>query len=285
MTQLAYKNALIAQQLAGNTPAWRIVCRPGHQLWHQMATNDALVSQLCQNFHDYGRTHGWQWISGFAGNSGPQGMGFPLIAGTKNATNCGGFNASVRWIASNILNLDNTVFTNQGATTPENFITRIHTTVIDAAWTGNVRTIKTDFATLGAYKFSGHSWNKLVGGQHYDATTNTLGFANKKALFWCTLDPTQNRCYVVTQRRAFIRGPAPHYCIPATLLKEHRKQFPRKHVGPLESGVPNVTKSFIDGLPDQTGPGGDWPAFLLVSGAHLPPGFVANYIIRRPREL
>ena len=279
MTQLAYKNALIAQQLGGNTPAWKIVCRPGHQLWHHMATNDALVSQLCQNFHDYGRTHGWQWVTDMGRNRD----GRPLIAGTMNATNCGGFNASVRWIASNILNLDNAVFTNQGATTSDSFITRVHTTVIDAAWAGTVRTIRSDFATLGAYKFTNHSWNKLVvGGQHYDATTNNVGFANKNALYWCTLDKStpariKSRSFLVTQQRAYVRGPAPHYCVPATLLKEHRKQFPRKHVGQLESGVPNVTQSFIDGLPDTTGPG-NWPAFLLVSSAHLPADFVTNYL-------
>jgi hypothetical protein len=278
MTERAYKAALNAANLGPGTPAWTIVTRPGYELWNHEASNDALVSQLCRNFHDYGRTNGWQWIPEFNGNSGPLGQGGPLIDGTKNRTNCGGFNASVRLIASNILNLTG-VFTNSGATTPENFITRIHTTVIDAAWTGNVRTIKTDFATLGAYKFSGHSWNKLVGGQHYDATTNTLGFANKKELFWCTLDQTRNRCYAVASRRAFIRGPAPHYCISADLLKEHRKQFPRKHVGERLAGVPNVTRSFIDGLPDRTGPG-NWPAFLLVSSAHLPADFAADFVAK-----
>jgi hypothetical protein len=277
MTRAAYTAALHAENLR-NAPAWRIVTRPGYELWNHMATNQALISQLCRNFHHYGRTRNWQWITTVGQNNAP--LGRPLIAGTTNATNCGGFNGSVRWIASHILNLPDTVFTNTGATTTDKFITRTGTRVIDAAWTGNVRTLLSDFPALRAYRFTAHSWNRLIGGQHYDASTDNRGFANKLDLYWCTLGLTlrnQLDCYLVTMRRATtpIPGPAPYYCIGAGVLKQQRHQFPI--VGGFVAGATSVTQTFINNLPAHTGPG-NWPAFLLVSIAHLPPGFVANYL-------
>jgi hypothetical protein len=284
MTQAAYTAALHAHNLHlphnGLTPAWDIVTRPGHELWNHMITNDALVTQLCQNFHDYGRNNGWIWIPNVGLNGGVP-VGHPLIAGMTNSTNCGGFNGSVRWIASQILNLPGAVFTNMGATTIDSFITSTNTVVIDAAWQGNVRTLQTDFAALGAYKFTAHSWNRLVAGQHYDASTNTTGFANKHTLYYCTLASTirgQPNCYLVALRHQnpAIPGPAPYYCIGTDVLKQERHQFPIVQAGALIAGVANVSQSFINSLPLASGAG--WPAFLLVSGAHLPAGFVANYL-------
>jgi hypothetical protein len=280
VTQLAYKNALIAQQLGGNTPAWRIVCRPGHELWNHMATNDGLVDQLCQNFHDYGRTNGWRWIAATGQNTQPM-LGRPLIAGTTDRTNCGGFNASVRWIASNILNLQAGDITQAGTTAKESFITRPGTTVIDAQWAGNVHTLLGDFATIQAYKFTGHSWSQLVGGGHYDATTDSRGFATKRDLYWCELGPTpQGRagCFVVgwLRRGTPIPGPAPYYCISAEVLQQEQHQFPYVRWGALIGGPLYVSQAFIYSLPLETGEPRNWPAWLLVSHAHLPPGFLNN---------
>ena len=280
MTQVAFVGRLAAENLM-NSPAAQIVTRPGHELWNNAANNAALIQQLCQNFHHYGRTNGWQWTNGVGANGGAH-LGRPLVAGTTNATNCGGFNASVRWIASHILNLPAAVFTNMGATTPDRFITSTGTIGIDATWTGNVRTLATAFAALGAYRFTAHSWNRLVGGQHYDASTNNLAFANKHALFYCTLGTTARvkpNCFVVSMRHQppAIPGPAPYFCIGADVLKQEAAQFPIVQVGPLVAGQANVAQGFINAMPTTTG-AGNWAAFLLVSGAHLPPAFVANYL-------
>jgi hypothetical protein len=120
MTEVAYRVRLDDAGLMG-TPASAIVNRPGFELWRHTATSHDLVTQLCQNFHNYGRTNGWQWTQDVGNNGGHQ-LGRPLIAGTPNATNCGGFNASVRWIASNILILPDLLFTNEF--TNDRFITR-----------------------------------------------------------------------------------------------------------------------------------------------------------------
>lgn len=280
MTQVTYIGRLAANNLM-NSPASEIVTRAGHELWNHMANHHTLVQQLCQNFHHYGRSHGWQWIQGVGANGGAN-LGRPLIAGATNATNCGGFNASVRWIVANILNLPAAVFTNMGATTPDRFITSAGTVAIDATWQGNVRTLTTNFAALGAYRFTAHSWNRLVAGMHYDASTNNTGFANKHALYYCTLGTTaRNRpnCFLVTMRHQApaIPGPGPYYCIGADILKQEAHQFPIVQVGAPVAGVPNLTQGFINALPATTG-SGNWTPFLLVSAGHLPAAFVANYL-------
>lgn len=280
MSQVAFLGRIAANHLGG-TPAADIVTRAGHELWHHTASHAALISQLCDNFHWYGRNNGWQWIKTVGGNGGAQ-LGRPLVAGQATATNCGGFNASVRWIAHNILQVPAAQFTNMGATTTESFITRTGTQAIDAGWTGNVRTLAQDFATFGAYRFTAHSWNLLTGGAHYDASTGNTGFANRHALYYCTLGYTARNaasCYVVAMHHQApaAPGPAPYFCISSPVLKQQRHQFPVVAVPPHTGGVQAVTQGFINSLPLTTGPGA-WDAFLLVSSAHLPPAFVSGYL-------
>ncbi|WP_419652307.1 hypothetical protein [Thiolapillus sp.] len=247
MTQVTYIGRLAANNLM-NSPASEIVTCAGHELWNHMANHHTLVQQLCQNFHHYGRSHGWQWIQGVGANAGAN-LGRP---------------------------------TNMGATTPDRFITSAGTVAIDATWQGNVRTLTTNFAALGAYRFTAHSWNRLVAGMHYDASTNNTGFANKHALYYCTLGTTaRNRpnCFLVTMRHQApaIPGPGPYYCIGADILKQEAHQFPIVQVGAPVAGVPNLTQGFINALPATTG-SGNWTPFLLVSAGHLPAAFVANYL-------
>jgi hypothetical protein len=212
-----------------------------------------------------------RWVHDLNGNGshGEGTLGLPLLRGTLASTNCGGFNGSVRYLARNVLGLG--AVTNDDATTLATFITRPGTTVIDASWPGNVRTLREDFATLHAYFFIRHSWNRLAG-DHHDATTNTGNFRSERDLFWCELSMppvsgTIDGVFTVTVRSApqpF--GQPPYYCVRIASLKANRHMFPIVATAPIYSGGVGVTRSFIDTLPDLSG---TWPTLLLVSRLHL----------------
>jgi hypothetical protein len=270
-----YQAALTNLGLGPGSPGRAIVEMPGRELWQYSLAQGPLMVNLCRNFYDYGRGHHWRWVVSLNGNGSPGAgtLGLPLLQGALTATNCGGFNGSVRYLARNILGLG--AVTNDDATTPATFITRPGTTVIDATWPGNVRTLRDDFAPLHAYFFTAHSWNRLAG-DHHDATTNTVNFSGARDLFWCELATphvggTIGGVFTVTVRSApqpF--GQPPYYCVRVASLKANRHLFPIAATPPIYSGGIGVTQSFVDTLPDLSG---TWPTLLLVSRLHLPEAF------------
>jgi hypothetical protein len=273
--RIAFQTALANLGLGAGTPGRQIVEMPGRELWQYSLAQGILMTSLCRNFYDFGRTNGWQWLHHLNGNGSMAAgtLGLPLLQGRIAGTNCGGFNASLRYLARNVLGLNGV--TSDDATTLAAFITRPRTNVIDAAWPGNVRTLQQDFATLGAYFFITHAWSRL-GFDHFDATTNTVNFSSERDLFWCELaTPHSPRAvdgvYTVNVRMApQPPGPPPYYVVRTPTLKENRHMFPMVATYPIYPGGVGVTQSFINRLPDRTG---DWYTLLLVSRTHLPETF------------
>jgi hypothetical protein len=253
------------------SPARSIVEMQGQELWRSAMTDNSLMAAACRNFYSYGRNQGWHWVQTLNGNGADtQGtLGEPLLRGTVTATNCGGFNSSLRKLAQTILGLNNV--TNAGASTLDTFITNPGTQVIDATWTGNVRTLTQDFSMLRAFFFSGHSWNRL-GADHYDTTTNSLNFNGIDDLIWCKgTKPAMfsGRAWSLTvMRPPQPYGPPPYLCIATALLKKHRDLFPTSAQG--YSGGVGVTRGFITWIPDLNR---GWDTLLLVSRSHLPVAF------------
>ena len=271
--QITYTNNLAVGGYGPGTPAHAIVTMPGRELWKFALTELALVRALCENFYRYGRANGWHWVQGVNGNGSDVAgnLGVPLLQGAITATNCGGFNGSVRRLAHDVLAVNN--LTNAGATTPDTFITSPQTQVIDTAWVGNVRTLGSDFAALRAFFFRAHSWNRL-GNDHFDATTNTMAFAEARDLEWCKL-VTPPGCLVdawsvTVNRPPQPYGPAPYVVIRTAVLKQHRHLFPIIATPPTYPGGVGVTQGFINGLPDMMG---GWTTLLLVSRSHLSQAF------------
>src|SRR5207253_3070758 len=128
------------------------------------------------------------------------------------------------------------------------------------------------FATLRAYFFTAHSWNRLAG-DHHDATTDTVSFRDARELFWCELVERPSAggidgIFNVTMRSApqpF--GQPPFYCVRTASLKAHRQLFPILAVPPIYGGGFGVTQGFIGTLPELSG---TWSTLLLVSRLHLP---------------
>lgn len=271
--QVTYTNNLVAGGYGPGTPAHSIVTMPGRELWKSAMTEMALARVLCENFYQYGRGHAWRWVQASTGNGTPGGgdLGVPLLRGAITATNCGGFNGSMRRLAHDILGVNN--LTNAGATTPDTFITSPQTHVIDSAWAGNVRTLAADFGALGAYFFIAHSWNRL-GNDHYDATTNTVAFSQTSDLEWCKLvrppGCTLDAWSVTVNHPPQPYGPPPYVVARTGLLKQFRHLFPVVATPATYPGGVGVTQGFINTLPDLMG---GWGTLLLVSRSHLPAAF------------
>lgn len=253
------------------TPARDIVTMAGRELWNSAMTTAALMSALTHNFYHYGRVNGWVWGSGSNGNGNALAIGEPLLRGTIQGTNCGGFNGSLRLLAHTILGVPGV--TNADATTPDAFLTHPNLSVIDQGWTGNVRTLGQDFATMRCFFFVGHSWNRL-GGDHYDASTNVVAFNGLSDLAWCRLTkPPQCTagawsCNVTGPPQP--HGPAPYLVVRTALLKQYAHLFPIVATAPTFPGGVGVTQGFINALPDQIH---NWTTLLLVSRSHLPQAF------------
>jgi hypothetical protein len=277
---LAAARTLFRQNLANHgyaagTPAHSIVSMPGRELWNSAMTEPALIAALARNFYHYGRTNCWRWVQTSNGNgtTGGGNLGVPLLRGAIQATNCGGFNGSLRRIAHDIVALNNV--TNAGATTGEAFLTSPNLVVIDAAWPGNVRTLSQDFATLGVFFFIGHSWNRL-GGDHYDASTDAIAFNGASDLIWCKLvRPPGCRVdawSVNVTRPPQPYGPAPYLVVRTGVLKQFVNLLPTAATAPTFPGGVGVTQAFVNALPNLVN---GWGTLLLVSRSHLSQAFRA----------
>ena len=252
------------------TPAYRIIARPENELWEQ--PEGSFASKLTDNFYRYGRANGWHWIPDcFNGSRRDGNLGVPLLQGAITATNCGGFNSSVKRLADEILGIPGF----EEAFTSDVFVTRPEMQTIDAGWVGNVRTLERDFAAFGAFFFVGHHWNSL-GRENFDATTGALGFAAAKDLEWCKLALPPKCKYsgvwsVTVNRPPKPYGDPPYLVVRRELLKRFQNLFPpvwsRAVYPPTGMGV---TRRFIDAMPLTSGA---WNTLLLVSRTHLPPAF------------
>jgi hypothetical protein len=269
--ELAFVAKLRELKLA-QSPAEKIVKRPGSQLWLHAATNAQLAEQLCRNVYWYGinGNPAWDWGAGSGGNP----TGEALARGTTTSTNCGGFNATARWIGHNVLGIPPGELTGEFTNANDTFITLAGTQGIDRAWQGNVRTLTQDFAQLGAYFFKGHSYCRC-GANRLDASTNVMNFAQKTDLYWCelaitnTLVTLQNgRAFMVTQRYqpTAIPGPLPYCCVSYTSLRNFRHLLPIVAIGGQA-----LTQGFVNGMPATTG--NNWETMLLVSRDHVPTQF------------
>jgi len=269
-----YTNALVAGGYVAGMPAHDVVTMPRRELWNFAMTDLALMRALCENFYRVGRARNWNWVQASTGNGTTAGgdLGVPLLKGQVNATNCGGFNGSLRRLAHDVLALNN--LTNAGATTPDTFITNPHLQTIDPNWPGNVRTLAEDFNTLGAFFFIAHSWNRL-GADHYDASTNSIAFSQVSDLEWCKLTRppgcTLDAWAVTVNHAPQPYGPPPYLVVRTGVLKANRHHFPIVAAPGYPGGV-GVTQGFINALPDLSG---GWGTLLLVSRSHVPAAFRA----------
>jgi hypothetical protein len=255
-----------------NTPAEKIIKRPGNQLWNYAHNPALLAENLCRNVHWYGINGNttWVWDAGSGGNP----TGEALARGQTLQTNCGGFNTTARWIGHNVLGLSTTAFVGAFTGANDHFITAPGTIAIDRNWSGNVRTLNQNFDQLRAYFFKSHSWSRY-NATMLDASTNTMNFATKTDLYWCELASTNSptvmqdgRVFMVTQRFGghAIPGALPYACVSSKALKKFKHHFPI-----VATVGPTVTQSFINTLPDTTG--NNWQTFVLLSRDHMPIDF------------
>jgi hypothetical protein len=265
-----YLKNLADREYGPTTPAFEIIARPGHELWEQADEN--LARALTHNFYEYGRAKGWRWITDcFNGSRRDGNLGVPLLKGTINETNCGGFNSSVKRLADEILEIKGF----EEAFTSDVFVTKPALQTIDASWVGNVRTLERDFAAFGAFFFSGHHWNRM-GREHFDATTDSLGFTRAEDLEWCKLAVPPRCNYsgiwsVTVNRPPKPYGEPTYVVVRQGLLKRLRHLFP---AGAARDVYPphgiGVTQTFIDHMPLTSGV---WPTLLLVARTHLAAAF------------
>ncbi len=251
-----------------NTPVEEIICRPGHELWVNAGNPLLQIEDLCRNVHWCGRqgSKPWVWEANGNGNN----TGEPLARGQITSTNCGGFNATARWIGHNVLGLSSNIFKSSFTQAGEYFISISGLHVIDINWPGNVCTLTQDCNHLHAFFFSSHSWSSY-GTKMFDVSTNTMNFHTKTDVFWCSLglcnlitQVSDGRAFMVTHRyqNTVIPGTGPFACISTKSLKKFRHLLPIIATGGL-----GVTQSFVNRLPDITG--SNWETFLLVSREHL----------------
>jgi hypothetical protein len=265
--------ARIKELKLSGTPAEKIIKRAANPLWRYVGHDAALAEQLCRNVYWFGRNGNpvWTWGQGSGGNP----TGEALARGQVSVTNCGGFNATARWIGIEVLGLTSVQFAGSFTDANDCFVTLAGTQGIDRNWAGSVRTLTQDFAQVSAYFFKGHSFNRF-GGNMLDATTNVMNFRGKTDLFWCALALTNGstaagdgRAFMVTQRHqpTPIPGNAPYACVSSKALKTFRHHFPIVAV----AGGPRLTQSFIQALPATSG--SNWETFVLASRDDLSPAF------------
>jgi len=265
-TQPLIAGNLLLHHLVGS-PADDIVSRAGHELWLPIYTANltVLVRKLCDNFYHYGRNNGWIWGAFNANRTGgdPTSVGFPLISNSLfTQTNCGGFNAALRQIASKVLGVGDDLL--DGSNCADRFMTRPGTVGIDAAWSGNVRTIDDDFDHFACYGFTNHSWSRIVGtGLMYDASTNTLDFNQKTDLMWATVKKWGNGELMELDQ---VHNPV---VIPG------RPPYIKARIGYLKANLAMIdlhgrlNRAFVTGLPEFNDPASYWPASIVVSAYDL----------------
>ena len=270
MTQTEIEAQIVTMGL-GRTPTARILRRADNPLWNYGGLQ--LAREVCRNVHWFGHFGHlrWKWNGNYGVNSGGKlGMdaGEPLARGLTAETNCGGFNATARWIGTRVLGLSDTFFVN--SSTLARFITKPDTVGIDRKWPGNVRTLTTNFKHLKAYFFTSHSFS-AYNGTMLDASTDTMDFRDATDLYWfdlsanTTTDVTDGVAFKVLNRyhNAAVPGNRPYALISVRLLRKWKHHFPLV-------GGDRVTWHFISTMPEMTG---DWGAYLLVSYDHLPAAF------------
>lgn len=231
-----------------------------------------LAEHVCRNVYWYGLNGNttWVWDAGSGGNP----TGEALARGTTLTTNCGGFNATARWIGHNVLGIPADQFVGSYTHANDCFVTLAGTQGLDRNWTGNVRTLTQDFAQLGAYFFKGHSFCRF-GANRLDASTNVMNFAIQTDLYWCALaqsnpnaPATDGRAFMVTHRYqpTAIPGNLPYCLVSRVSLAKFRHHLPIVAV----PGSP-LTQGFVNAMPETTGH--NWSTFLLISRDDLPVAF------------
>src|SRR3954469_25499077 len=101
--------ASIKEHKLSNTPAEKIIKRPGNELWRYAANPALLAENLCRNVYWFGLNGNpvWTWDAGSGGNP----TGEALARGQTQQTNCGGFNTTARWIGQTVLDIPAASFT------------------------------------------------------------------------------------------------------------------------------------------------------------------------------
>ena len=189
-------------------PADMIVNQPGHLL-AGIQPHQQLWEELNMNVYRHAFANNWGWHSSSYGcgnlaysgpvGGGPNGppakpnaglLGVPFLDGTKQAPlllNCGAFNTLVRQLAWHVFHFQNNEVAK--ASTPKSFVTPPNTQTFDSVWSGNVRTVATDFPLLRAFKFDKHAYSTHPAGGFSDATCGVRQFQQESDLFWFDLTP------------------------------------------------------------------------------------------------
>jgi hypothetical protein len=269
--ELEYRTRLTNARMGRGKPAEAIVFRRGHELWRFAGNRYNQIEKLMENFWHYGHTHrNFGWVSHGAGNGGgrvAEDAGGPLLRGEIRATNCGGFGRSMMRIAQEILG-----FTPEQASVAGvaySFLTFPRTSVIDAYWRGNVRTISRDFSQLKAFKFTNHAYLKALG-RYYDVSTNTGPFVGPEQFEWTRLGGIREGIYSVERRLPQAQyGLPPQAVVTIETLRNNLRDFPTEGGGGAH-WAQVLTREKILSWPLRSGSG--WPTYLLCSVFDLPQG-------------